>query len=58
MKNNFILGYFFGCFLFFFTSEQSFNLSKIETTDIMLIKNEIKVLNLTTTKKQFTVFEL
>jgi hypothetical protein len=51
MKNNFIIGYFFGCFLFFFfTSEQSFNLSKIETTDIMLIKNEIKVLNLNTKK--------
>jgi hypothetical protein len=37
-------------FCFFFTSEQSFNLSKIENTDLMLIKNEIKVLNLTTTK--------
>jgi hypothetical protein len=43
MRKNFILSYFFGCFLFFLTSEQSFNFRQIESTDLMLMKTEIKV---------------
>ena len=44
MKKNFILGYFFGCFLFFLTSEQNLNLVKMEKIDLRLLKNEIVVL--------------
>jgi len=48
MKKNFILGYFFGLFLFFFflTSEQNLNLAKMEKIDLRLLKNEIVVFNL------------
>ena len=45
MKKNFILGYFFGLFLFFLTSEQNLNLAKMEKSDLRLLKNEIVVLN-------------
>ena len=44
MKKNFILGYFFGLFLFFLTSEQNLNLAKMEKFDLRLLKNEIVVL--------------
>ena len=44
MKKNFILGYFFGLFLFFLTSEQNLNLVKMEKIDLRLLKNEIVVL--------------
>ena len=40
MKKNFILGYFFGLFLFFLTSEQNLNLAKMEKIDLKLLKNE------------------
>lgn len=53
MKNNFILGYFFGLFLFFLTSEQNLNLAKIEKIDLTLLKNEIVVLNLSASKNIF-----
>ena len=43
MKENFILGYFFGLFLFFMTSKQNLNLAKMEKTDLRLLKNEIVV---------------
>lgn len=54
MKKNFILGYFFGCFLFFLTSEQNLNLAKMEKFDLRLLKNEIVVLNLSANKNIFT----
>ena len=53
MKKNFILGYFFGCFLFFLTSEQNLNLAKMEKFDLKLLKNEIVVLNLSANKNMF-----
>jgi len=53
MKRNFILGYFFGCFLFFLTSEQNLNLAKMEKFDLRLLKNEIVVLNLSANKNIF-----
>jgi len=53
MRNNFILGYFFGCFLFFLTSEQNLNLAKMEKFDLRLLKNEIAVLNLSANKNIF-----
>ena len=53
MKKNFILGYFFGLFLFFLTSEQNLNLAKMEKTDLRLLKNEIVVLNLSVNKNIF-----
>lgn len=43
MKKNFILGHFFGLFLFFMTSEQNLNLAKMEKIDLRLLKNEIVV---------------
>ena len=46
MRKNFILGYFFGLFLFFLTSEQNLNLAKMEKIDLKLLKNEITVLNI------------
>lgn len=53
MKKNFILGYFFGWFLFLLTSEQNLNLAKIEKFDLRLLKNEIVVLNLSAKKNIF-----
>ena len=53
MKKNFILGYFFGCFLFFLTSEQNLNLAKMEKFDLRLLKNEIVILNLSANKNIF-----
>ena len=53
MKKNFILGYFFGLFLFFLTSEQNLNLAKMEKIDLRLLKNEIVVLNLSANKNIF-----
>ena len=53
MKKNFILGYFFGCFLFFLTSEQNLNLAKMEKFDLKLLKNEIVVLNLSANNNIF-----
>jgi hypothetical protein len=53
MKKNFILGYFFGCFLFFLTSEQNLNLAKMEKFDLRLLKNEIVVLNLSANNNIF-----
>ena len=53
MKKNFILGYFFGLFLFFLTSEQNLNLAKTEKIDLRLLKNEIVVLNLSANKNIF-----
>ena len=53
MKKNFILGYFFGLFLFFFTSEQNLNLAKMEKVDLRLLQNEIVVLNLSANKNIF-----
>ena len=53
MKKSFILGYFFGCFLFFLTSEQNLNLAKMEKFDLRLLKNEIVVLNLSANKNIF-----
>jgi len=50
---NFVLGYFFGCFLFFLTSEQNLNLAKMEKIDLRLLKNEIVVLNLSANKNIF-----
>jgi len=44
LKKNFILGYFFGCLLFFLTSDKNLNWSNSETTNIMVRKNEIRVL--------------
>ena len=45
MKKNFVLGYYFGCFLFFLTSEPNLNLPKMEEFDLGLLKNEIIILN-------------
>lgn len=42
---NFILGYFFGCFLFFFPFEPTSNWAKIEKSDLRLLKNQIVALN-------------
>jgi len=53
MKKYFILGYFFGCFLFFLTSEQNLNLAKVEKFDLRLLKNEIVALNLSANKNIF-----
>lgn len=53
MKKNFILGYLFGCFLFFLISEQNLNLVKMETFDLRLLKDEIVVLNLSTNQNIF-----
>ena len=53
MKKKFILGYFFGCFLFFLTSEQNLNLAKMEKFDLRLLKNEIVVLNLSANNNIF-----
>jgi hypothetical protein len=53
MKKNFILGYFFGCFLLFLTSEPNLNLAKMEKFDLRLLKNEIAVLNLSANKNIF-----
>ena len=53
MKKNFILGYFFGLFLFFLTSEQNLNLVEMEKIDLRLLKNEIVVLNLSANKTIF-----
>ena len=53
MKKNFILGYLFGLFLFFLTSEQNLNLAKMEKIDLRLLKNEIVVLNLSANKNIF-----
>jgi hypothetical protein len=53
MQKNFILGYFFGLFLFFLTSEQNLKLAKMEKIDLRLLKNEIVVLNLSATKNIF-----
>ena len=53
MRKNFILGYFFGLFLFFLTSEQNLNLAKMEKIDLKLLKNEITVLNLNPNKNIF-----
>ena len=44
MKKNFILGYFFGLFLFFLIPEQNLNLAKMEKIDLRFLKNEIIVL--------------
>lgn len=54
MKKNLILGYFFGLFLFFLTSEQNLNLAKMEQIDLRLLKNEIVVLNLSANTNIFT----
>ena len=53
MKKNFTLGYFFGLFLFFLTSEQNLNLAKIKKIDLRLLKNEIVVLNSSANKNIF-----
>ena len=45
MKKNFILGYFFGLFLFFITPEQNSNRTKIEEINLRSLKNEIVVFN-------------
>jgi len=44
MKKNFILGYFFGLFLFCLTSEKNSSLARMEKIDLRLLKNEIVVL--------------
>lgn len=53
MKKNFILGYFFGCFLFFLTFEPNLNLAEMEKFDLRLLKNEIVLLNLSANKNIF-----
>lgn len=53
MKKNFILGYFFGCFLFFLTFETNLNLAEMEKFDLRLLKNEIVLLNLSANKNIF-----
>ena len=50
---NFVSGYFFGCFIFLLTSEQSLNFPKMEKPDLRLLKNEIVVLNLSANKNIF-----
>jgi len=53
MKQNFILGSFFGLFLFFFTSEQNLNLAKVEKINLRFVKNEIAALNLSSNTNIF-----
>jgi hypothetical protein len=50
---NFFLGYFCGCFLFLLMSEQNLNLAKMEKLDLILLKNEIVVLNLSANNNIF-----
>lgn len=58
VKKNFILGYFFGLFLFFLTSEQNLNLAKMEKIDLRLLKNEIVVLNLSANTYQSLIYDV
>lgn len=55
---NFVLGYFFGCFIFLLMSEQSLNFPKMENPDLRLLKNEIVALKLSPERNIFaTTFD-
>jgi len=55
---NFVLGYFFGCFIFLLMSEQSLNFPKMEKPDLRLLKNEIVALKLSPERNIFaTTFD-
>ena len=54
ISKNFVLGYFYGCFIFLLMSESSLNLPKMEEPDLRLLKNEIIILNLSENKNIFS----
>lgn len=58
MKKNFLLGYFFGLFLFFLTSEQNLNLAKTEKIDLRLLETRQVVIFDQETKIFITAYKL